>query len=51
MATGDTPAERAALPDEMVLADELAEVARAHPGGERLALGRRPEERLGSGAA
>ena len=43
-------AERTALADEVLLADELVEVARAHPRGERLALGRRLEEGLGSGA-
>ena len=50
MAAGDAAAERAALADEVVLADELVEVARAHPGGERLPLGRWLEEGLGSGA-
>ena len=49
MAAGDAPAERAALADEVLLADELVEVARAHPRGERLPLGRRLEEGLGSG--
>ena len=42
--------ERAALADEVLLADELVEVARAHPRGERLALGRWLEEGFGSGA-
>ena len=50
VAAGDAAPERAALADEVLLADELVEVARAHPGGERLALGRRLEEGLGSGA-
>ena len=50
MAAGDAPAERPALADEVLLADELVEVARPHPRGERLPLGRRLEERLGSGA-
>ena len=47
VATGDAPAERPALADEVLLADELVEAARAHPGGQRLALGRRLEQRLG----
>jgi hypothetical protein len=51
VAAGDTSAERAALPDEMLLPDELAQVARSHPGRKRLALGRRLEEGLGPGAA
>ena len=46
----DAASERTALADEVLLADELVEIPRAHPGGERLALGRRLEERLGSGA-
>ncbi len=50
MAAGDAPAERAALSNEMVLPDELIEVAWPHPGRERLTLGRRLEERFGSGA-
>ena len=50
MPAGDAPAERTALADEVLLADELVEVARAHPGGERLALGRWLEQGLGSGA-
>ncbi len=51
MATGDAPAERATLADEMLLADELGEAPRAHPGSQRLALGRGLEEGLGTGAA
>ena len=51
MAAGDRTPERAALADEVLLADELAEAARAHAGRERLPLGWRLEERLGSGAA
>ena len=51
MAAGDAATERAALPDEVVLADELIQAAGPHPGGQRLALGRRLEERFGSGAA
>ena len=43
-------AERPALADEVLLADELVEVARPHAGGERLALGRRLEQGFGSGA-
>ena len=50
MAAGHAPPERTALTDEMLLADELGEVARAHPGRERLLLGRWLEEGLGSGA-
>ena len=51
MAAGDGAAERAALADEVLLADELVERPRAHPRGERLALGRWPEQGLGAGAA
>ena len=50
VATGDAPAQRTALADEVRLADELVEAARAHPGGQRLALGRWLEERLRAGA-
>lgn len=50
MAAGDAPAQRAALPDEVRLADELVQAARAHAGGQRLAFGRWLEENLGSGA-
>ena len=50
MPAGDAPAERAALADEVVLADELGEVAWTHPRGERLPLGRRLEEGFGPGA-
>ena len=50
MAAGDRAAERTALADEVLLADELVERARAHPGGEGLALGRRPEQGFGPGA-
>ena len=46
---GDGPAERAALADELLLADELVQVARAHPRGEGLALRRRPEQGFGTG--
>jgi hypothetical protein len=35
----------------MLLSDELGQVARSHPRGERLALGWRLEEGLGPGAA
>jgi hypothetical protein len=34
VAPGDAPSERAALADEVLLADELLEAARPHPGGE-----------------
>ena len=47
VAAGDAPAKRPALADQVLLSDELVEVARAHPGGQRLALGRRLEQRLG----
>src|SRR5918995_2665550 len=50
VAAGDAPAQRSALADEVLLADELLEVARAHPGGQRLAFGRWLEERLRTGA-
>ena len=40
----------AALADEVLLADELVEAPRAHPGGQRLALGRGLEQRLRAGA-
>src|SRR6185312_14421399 len=46
----EAPAERAALTHEVLLADELLEIGRAHPGGEWLAPGRRSEERLRLGA-
>ena len=48
MAAGDRPAERAALADEMRLALELLERARAHAGREGLPLGRRLEQGLGA---
>ena len=51
MAAGDAAAQRPALADEVLLPDELLEVARAHPGGQRLALGRWLEEGFGRGAA
>ena len=50
MAAGDAAAERAALADEVFLADELLERSRPHPGGKRLTLGRWLEEGFGSGA-
>lgn len=50
MSAGDAAAERSALADEMLLADELVERPRPHPRRERLLLGRRLEERLGPGA-
>jgi hypothetical protein len=49
--SGDAAPERAALADEVLLPDELGEVAGAHPGRERLLLGRRLEEGLRAGAA
>ena len=48
MAALESATERPALPDEVLLADELLERPRAHPRGERLPLGRGLEERLGS---
>lgn len=50
MTARDAPAQRAALADEMLLADELVEVARAHPRRERLPLRRRLEQGFRSGA-
>ena len=48
MSAGDAAPERATLTDEVCLADELGQVARAHPGGQRLPLRRRLEEGFGS---
>lgn len=50
MAAGDAPPERAALTDEMLLADELVEASRAHACCEWLLLGRRLEQRLRASA-
>ena len=50
MPAGDAASERAALTDEVRLADELIEASRAHPGGQRLSLRRWMEEGLGSSA-
>ena len=50
MAACDRTAERTTVAHKVRLADELLERARAHAGGERLALGRRSEEGFGSGA-
>jgi hypothetical protein len=47
----DAAPERAALADEMLLADEFIEGSRPHPGRERLAFRRRLEEGLGPGSA
>ena len=49
VAASDAPAQRTALADEVLLPDELGQVARSHPGGQRLPLGRWLEEGLGSG--
>ncbi len=49
MTASDAAAERAALADEVVLANEFVQVARSHPRRERLALGRRLEERFWTG--
>ncbi len=46
MAAGDAAPERAALADEVLLANELVEASRSHARGERLLLGRRLEQRL-----
>jgi hypothetical protein len=51
MAACDAPPEWPTFTDEMLLADELGEVAGAHPGGEGLLLGRRLEERLRTSAS
>ena len=40
-------AQRSALADEVLLADELGEGPRPHPGRQRLDAGRRLEERVG----
>ena len=50
MAARNAPTKWTLLSDEMLLADELVEVARAHPGREWLALRRWLEERFGSSA-
>jgi hypothetical protein len=50
MSAGDTPAERTTFTDEMFLPDELVQVARAHPGRQRLLPGGWLEEGFGSGA-
>ena len=50
VAAADGPAERAALADEVRLAHELLEGARAQPGGERLPLGRGLEQGFGASA-
>ena len=47
MAAVERPAERPALADEVLLADELVERARPHPRRERLRSGRGLEEGLG----
>lgn len=49
MAAGNGPAQWSTLADEVLLADELGQRARPHPGGERLPLGWRLEERFGTG--
>ena len=50
MAACDRTAERTTVAHKVRLADELLERARAHAGGERLALGRRTKESLRTGA-
>ncbi len=45
MAAGGRAPERPVLADEVLLADELREVARPHPRRQRLLLGRRSEDR------
>src|SRR6185369_10100533 len=47
VATGDAPAKRATLSDEVLLTDELVEVPRTHPRRQWLPLGRWLEQRLG----
>ena len=51
MAAGDGAAQRSALAEQVLLADDLVECPRAHPGRERLAVGRRLEDGVGSSAA
>jgi hypothetical protein len=51
MAPLDAPPERPSLADEVLLAHELLEIPRAHPGGERLPLRRWLEEGLRPGSA
>ena len=51
MSAGDAAEERAAFPDEVLLADELGEVTWAHARREGLPFGRRLEECLGSSAS
>ena len=46
MPTSDAAAQRATLTDEVILAHELVQVSRAHPGSKRLSLGRWLEERF-----
>ena len=50
MAASDAAPERAAFADEVLLADELRERPGTHPRCQGLLLGRRLEERLGTGA-
>ena len=50
MTAGDAPAKRTALADEMLLADELRQIARSHPCREWMLLGWRLEERLRASA-
>lgn len=50
MSSGDAATERPSLADEMCLADEFGQLARPHPCGQGLPLGRWLEEGLGSGA-
>ena len=50
VAAADGPAEWAALADEVRLAHELLEGARAQPGGQRLPLGRGLEQGFGASA-
>ena len=51
MAAGDAAAEWTALADEVLLPDEFVQRSRAHPGGQRLALGWWLEQRLGPRAS
>ena len=50
MTARDGATKRPALANEVLLADELLEAARPHTGGQRLLLGRRLEQGLGTGA-
>jgi hypothetical protein len=50
MASRNRAPDRATLADEVLLPDELLERPRSHPRRERLPVGRRLEEGLGTSA-